>query len=162
MSEHNEQATFFDWINRMLPTHPELHPLFFAVPNGANLAGDRRIKAMQMNKLKREGLVPGVSDTIFLSGRGGYLGLALEFKTIERKQERDGGLSESQQEFLVSAQMEGYMGAVAYGADEAVAIVTEYLIMPKTQSMIYAALKCLERGDNTQAMSILRDIVLRW
>jgi len=162
MSEHNEQATFFDWINLMIPTYPELHPLFFAVPNGANLAGDRRIRAMQMNKLKREGLVPGVSDTVFMAGHGGYLGLVLEFKTPERKSERDGGLSEQQMEFLRAARMQGYMAAVAYGADDAVSIVSRYLVMPKTQSMIYAALRCLERGDNAQAMSILRDITLKW
>lgn len=162
MSEHNEQATFFDWLNLKLMDYPEIHPLFFAVPNGANLAGDARRRAAQMNKLKQEGFVPGVSDTIFLSGRGGYLGLVMEFKTEARRNEKDGGLSESQQEFLRAARMDGYMAAVAYGVEDAIEIAGRYLSMPKTQDIIYNALRHAEGGRVEQCAALLRQLSTAW
>jgi hypothetical protein len=162
-SEHNEQATFFDWLLTFKEEeHPEVHPLFFSVPNGTHLAGNQKQRAMQMNKLKREGLTPGVADTLFLSGRGGYLGLALEFKTPDRKAEKDGGLSENQLEFLRSARMEGFKAEVAYGAEDGIRIVENYFRKPKTQDMVYAAMKCAERGDADGAWKILRDVTLAW
>jgi hypothetical protein len=162
-SEHNHQASFFSWLDLfVLPRYPEVHPLFFAVANGVNLAGSQKQKAMQMNKLKAEGFTPGVADTLFLSGRGGYLGLALEFKTPEKQAAKDGGLSENQQEFLQSAHMEGYRAEVAYGADHAEQIVNEYLSRPKTQDMVYAALKAAKAGDLAKVKEILEEVVLAW
>jgi hypothetical protein len=117
---------------------------------------------MQMNKLKKEGLTPGVADTLFLSGRGGYLGLALEFKTPDKQETKDGGLSENQQEFLQAARVEGYRAVVAYGADHAEQIVTEYLSLPRTQDMVYAALKALETDNPDTALRILQEVVLVW
>ena len=161
-TEHNEQATFFDWLNLKLNEYPEIHPLFFAVPNGANLAGNTRQKAIQMNKLKREGFVPGVSDTVYLSGRGGYLGLVLEFKTEQRRNQKDGGLSENQQEFLRAARMEGYLAAVAYGVEDGIDIVSNYLSMPKTQDMVYQALRMAEHGDLDGCKKTLQSITMVW
>lgn len=162
-SEHNIQASFFDWLMMFkLRDYPEVHPLFFTVPNGSHLAGNTGQRARQMNKLKKEGLTPGVADTLFLSGRGGYLGLAMEFKTPERKAEKDGGLSESQQEFLRAARMEGWLSAVAYDVEDACDLVDKYLKMPKTQSMIYAALRAAESGNLEGVKRILGEVVLRW
>ena len=162
MSEHNEQALFFEWLSLKLLDYPEIHPLFHAVPNGAHLAGGERQRAMQVNKLKREGLVPGVADTEFLSGRGGYFGLALEFKTESRRNTKDGGLSDAQMEFLRAAKMEGYLAVVAYGFDDAVEIVSKYLAMPKTMDMIYQALKLAKKGEPKKCSEILQDIVSKW
>ncbi len=163
LSEHQEQASFFDWLDFVhLRNFPEIHPLFFAVPNGVHLAGSDKLRAMKMNKLKKEGFTPGVADTLFLSGRGGYLGLALEFKTPDRQSHQDGGLSEGQLEFLEAARMEGYRAEVAYGADHAQAIVAEYLRLPKTQEMVYRALKCLEDGNPEAAELLLKEVVLAW
>lgn len=162
-SEHNEQATFFDWMDfNKLREHPEIHPLFFAVPNGTHLAGNAKQRAAKMAKLKAEGLTPGVADTVFLSGRGGYLGLVMEFKTPDRRDEKDGGLSENQREFLRAAKTEGYLAEVAYGADHAIQIVSSYLAMPTTQEMVGMALKALESGDAEKAKLILKEVVLRW
>ena len=162
MSEHNEQATLFDFLNLKLATYPEIHPLFFAVPNGSHLAGDARRRSQQVNKLKGEGLVPGVADTVFLSGRGGFLGLALEMKMQARRNEKDGGLSESQMEFLRAAKMEGYQAVVGYGAEDAIEIVSKYLSRPKTQDMIFNALRHLERGETYECMSLLKAMVKVW
>lgn len=162
-SEHNEQATFFDWLLRdKIRDYPEVHPLFFAVPNGAHLAGNRMQRARKMAIMKSEGLTPGVADTLLLSGRGGYMGLALEFKTWDRKNEKDGGLSESQAEFLRAARMEGYHVAVAYGVDDAIEIVQSYFAMPKTQDVVYKALRCAEQGDLEGCKALLREMVMRW
>lgn len=162
-SEHNEQATFFDWLLKTrIGVNPEVHPLFFAVPNGAHLAGDKYQRARAMNVLKAEGLTPGVSDTLFLSGRGGFLGLALEFKKTTEKAKRDGGVSDNQQEFLRVVRMEGYQAAVAYGSEEAEKIVTNYLNMPKTQDMVWRALKAAERGDLEACKNALKQITLNW
>ena len=162
MSEHTEQAAFFDWLALKLNEFPEIHPLFFAVPNGANLAGGQKQKAIQMNKLKHEGFVPGVSDTIFLSGRGGYLGMVLEFKRADRHNEKDGGLSDNQMEFLRAARMEGFLAVVGYGVEDAIEAVSPYLSMPKTQDMIYAALKLAENGNAQKCAEILRTITQVW
>jgi hypothetical protein len=115
-----------------------------------------------MNKLKREGFVPGVSDTVFLSGRGGYLGLVLEFKTEARRNEKDGGLSESQAEFLRAAKMEGCKAEVAYGAEHGIEIVSNYLSLDKTQDIIYKALKYAEAGAVNQCVALLRSVTLVW
>ena len=132
------------------------------MPNGVHLAGSDKLRAMKMNKLKKEGFTPGVADTLFLSGRGGYLGLALEFKTPDRQNHQDGGLSEGQQEFLEAARMEGYRAEVAYGADHAQAIVEEYLRLPKTQELVYRAYKALAEEKPGEAYDILRTLVLAW
>ena len=162
-SEHNEQSTFFDWLLRDVSrNYPEVHPLFFAVPNGAHLAGDKSQRARAMAFLKEEGFTPGVADTLFLSGRGGFLGLALEFKKTTEKANRDGGLREGQREFLHAARLEGYQAAVAYGFEEAEKIVTNYLNMPKTQDMVWQALKAAERGDLEACKNALKQITLSW
>lgn len=162
-SEHNEQATFFDYVmNAYLRVHPELHPLCFSVPNGSVLAGDRQRRAMQMNKLKGEGFTPGVADVLFLSGRGGYLGLALEFKTVDRANTKNGGLSEAQSEFLEAARMEGFAAEAVYGGDDGIRAMEAYLSLPKTQDMVYKALVALEEGDKDEALRILREITLVW
>ena len=162
VSEHSEQSAFFDWLSTKQRDYPEINPLWFSVPNGAHLAGDKNQRGRAMNILKAEGFTPGVADTLFLSGRGGYLGLALEFKTQDKKNTKDGGLSDSQREFLRAAKMEGLQAAVAYGADEAVQIAQGYLSQEKTQGMIYRALKCAERGDLDGCKNILQDVVRAW
>ncbi|HEY6019642.1 MAG TPA: hypothetical protein VIY48_07005 [Candidatus Paceibacterota bacterium] len=162
-SEHNEQATFFDYVlNAYVRVYPEVHPLLFSVPNGSVLAGDAKRRAQQMNKLKREGLTPGVADVMFLSGHGGYLGLVLEFKAVDRKNEKNGGVSESQSEFITAARQEGFRAEVVYGADHAIQVFEEYIQLPKTQELVYRALKAIELEDHDLARTILNEVVLKW
>jgi hypothetical protein len=163
--EHGEQAAFFETLHAdYLRDYPEIHPLFFAVPNGIPLPGKRNNwqRFAIINKMKREGMTPGVADTLFLSGRGGAFGLAMEFKRPFRRNEKNGGLEESQLEFLRSVRMEGYRAEVAYGADHAEQIVRDYLAKPRTQDMIYAALKAAEKGDADTAARLLHEVTLAW
>ena len=57
--------------------YPELGRLYISVPNGVPLG---RASAVQFI---REGLTKGVADTLLLVARGGFHGLAIEFKTEE-------------------------------------------------------------------------------
>ena len=57
--------------------YPELGRLYISVPNGVPLG---RASAAQFI---REGLTKGVADTLLLVARGGFHGLAIEFKTEE-------------------------------------------------------------------------------
>lgn len=164
-SEHNEQATFFDYVmNSYLRVFPEIHPLLFSVPNGSTLAGNREQRARQMNKLKAEGFTPGVADVLYLAGYGGYFGLALEFKKVSEKPKRGGkgGVSEAQNEFITAARLQGYRAEVVYGADEGIAVFENYIAKPKTQELIYLALKALESDDPDHARSILNGVTLTW
>jgi hypothetical protein len=124
-SEHNEQAVFVDTVlytYRLDPTF--LRPLFFAVPNGAFLGGNR---FAGIEKLKREGFLPGVSDILYLQPRGGFAYLAIEMKTIEKEGRKDGGLREEQREFLEAVKQAGGFGVVCYGAEQAIEIFGAYM-----------------------------------
>jgi hypothetical protein len=162
-SEHLEQTSFFDYVSTfLLPQYPEVHPLMFAVPNGVPLIGDIKHRSKIINYLKAEGMTPGVADVLFLSARGGHFGLALEFKRTDKEGEKGNGLSEGQVEFLDAARMEGFKTAVAFGDEHGRKIVQDYLAQPKTQDMIYQALKAAERGDLESTKNILKEVTLAW
>lgn len=128
MREHNEQATFVDYVLwTYLHRADFVRGLFFAVPNGAWLGGRG---SSVMNKMKKEGFLPGVSDILYLQARGDqYTFLAIEMKTEERRNEKNGGLSDEQSAFIAAANADGGMAGVCYGADEAIKIFDEYMLM---------------------------------
>lgn len=128
-SEHNIQAAFVDsvlWEYKNDPTF--IRPLFFAVPNGSFLGGGNPIsRARVMEKLKKEGLFPGVSDILYLQARGDFSSLAMEFKIPSRRREERGGLSEDQFEFLEAVAQEGGAPFLVYSVDEALASFAWYM-----------------------------------
>lgn len=111
-SEHQYQAMFVSWLES---NYPDV--LFFAIPNGASLAGRGR----QMSRLKSEGLLPGVPDILIAEPRSKYHGLFLEMKTPRGK------LSENQEWFIAQADQRNYYTAVCYGFEDARDLVKEYL-----------------------------------
>ena len=121
-TEHDEQAAFCEW---MLMQHPEV--LFYSHPNGAWLAGNKGQRIGQVNKLKREGMLPGVSDLFIAEPRGEFHGMYLEMK-------RPGGeVSENQLWFLDQAEQRGYFTAVAAnGFDDAKSSTEWYLSLPRS------------------------------
>lgn len=129
-SEHNEQATLFEWLFRVaLREEPLVDPLIFAVPNGARLGGNVN---KQISNLKAEGFTPGVVDVICLIPRCGYGGFVLEMKKQGRESEKakgivTGGVTEGQREFLSAAEKAGLYTLVAYGADQAIDAFRWYL-----------------------------------
>jgi len=117
MTEHAEQAAFCDWMNVQYPD-----VLYFSIPNGGWLAGDAGQRAGQMNKLKGEGLLPGVADLFIAEPRGEFKGMFVEMK------QRGGKLSDNQKWFLAEAEKRGYFTAVAMnGFDDAQNITEWYL-----------------------------------
>lgn len=132
-SEHQEQKTLFEWLQRVAVREcPLVEYLVFAVPNGAKLGGNERLRTIQMSQLKAEGFLPGVSDVLCLIPSSGYHFLAVEMKKRNRQNEKTngfitGGVSESQREFLAAVNQAGGLDVVCYGADEAIGIFRRYL-----------------------------------
>lgn len=116
-SEHAEQAAFFTTILFKYRNDDRfIRPLLFAVPNGAFLGGR---SAATLEKLRAEGLTPGVADILYLQPRGGYSYLALEMKRADKRNQKSGGLRPEQVEFLNAASRAGAFFAVCYSAEEA-------------------------------------------
>lgn len=127
MSEHDEQAAFIGTIVATFRSRDDfIRPLFFSVPNGAVLGGNRWALA---NKLKNEGMFPGVADVLYLQPRGDYSFFAAEMKTEKRRKEKNGGLSDEQTDWLRSAKRVGAYIAVCYSADEAVDEFSHYMTL---------------------------------
>lgn len=125
-SEHQEQAAFFTMIlYKYQHNETFARPLFFAVPNGAWLGGRR--PSNMMEKMKAEGLTPGVADILYLQPRGHYSFLALEFKRADKRNRHQGGLRDDQIKFLNAASLAGAFFSVCYSADEAVRAFDAYM-----------------------------------
>lgn len=111
MSEHDTQAAFFQWIGYQKFKGIEL---MHAVPNG----GERH--AAVAGKLKAEGVKPGIPDVLWPVARGGFIGLAIEFK------HGDGNPSKEQRIRITSLQKEGWCVSVCWDWEAAARFVTGY------------------------------------
>lgn len=116
MGEHEEQATVIAWAGLLSNQHPELDMLF-AVPNGARLSKG----GYGWRKLEAEGAKKGVPDLLLLVARKGYHGLAIELKYKTNKP------TSEQAAWLDRLTEQGYLAVAAWGADEAIEILSEYL-----------------------------------
>jgi hypothetical protein len=118
MSEHDSQAAFFAWAARKAIPGIEL---MHAVPNG----GERpsRVGA----KLKAEGVKPGVPDVLFPVARGGFVGLAIEFK------HGDGNPTKEQRERITKMQREGWCVAVCWDWEAAARLLVGYAGLLKVE-----------------------------
>ena len=89
--------------------------LWWHTPNG----GTRNKR--EAVKFKRMGVLPGVSDVFIAEPKKGFHGLFIELKV------EGGRLADSQKWFLQEAEKRNYKTAVAWGVDEFIDIVTDYL-----------------------------------
>lgn len=113
-TEHQIQSAFVLWLRLHEKTHPALR-LMFAVPNG----GYRPPRTAAL--LSAEGVVAGVPDMLLPVARGGFIGLALEFK-------RPGGrLSPAQVVFTDMLIHAGWLVLVVDDAGVAAARTLAYL-----------------------------------
>ncbi|GHB30656.1 VRR-NUC domain-containing protein [Salinicola rhizosphaerae] len=94
-----------------------LYAVTYHVPNG----GQRNKKTAA--DLKRQGVKSGVSDLVVMEGRGGWLGLYVEFKATPPKH---AATAASQREWLEKADRRGYCAVLARGLEEAKAVLREY------------------------------------
>jgi hypothetical protein len=116
MSEHLTQAAFFSWLAYKKLDGVELA---HAIPNG----GLRPGKAGAM--LKAEGVKAGVPDVYIPIARGGYIGLAIEFK------HGDNNPSAAQKERIDKMQKEGWCVVICWSWEAAAKIVQGYTGMLK-------------------------------
>ncbi|MCY1166568.1 hypothetical protein D9M73_65100 [compost metagenome] len=111
MSEHQSQKAFFEWIE--FQRFPGIE-LMHAIPNGG-----LRDKAVA-GKLKAEGVKAGALDVQWPVARGGFIGLAIEFK------HGDGVPSKEQRDRITSLQLAGWCVAVCWDWQAAARVVTGY------------------------------------
>lgn len=113
-SEATEQMAVIQWceINKFI--QPELQ-LIFHIPNG----GKRN--ASEGAKFKKLGVKAGVPDLFLPIAKNGYNGLFIELKYGK------GTTSKTQKEWLLALQEQGYLCKVCNGAEEAIAVLQNYL-----------------------------------
>jgi hypothetical protein len=113
--EHQEQVKVFEWAAEHEAEIPDLRWLF-AVPNWIGVR-----TAKHGARLKAEGRKPGVPDMILPVRRGIYPGMVIELKIKGNRP------SAEQQQWIQHFIREGWRVSVAYGAEEAVRRIREYL-----------------------------------
>ena len=109
-TEAETQKTLF----QLAGYYPELK-LMFAIPNG----GSRN--KIEGKHLKEQGVKAGVPDIFLPIAKNGYHGLFLELKVEKNK------LSKQQSEWIENLKKQGYKAVVAYGIDEAIKVLMEYI-----------------------------------
>ena len=114
MSEDTEQETVIQWARYCSGKWPEL-ALLHHIPNG----GSRNKK--EAVKLKRMGVLAGVSDLHLPVARAGYTGLYIEMKY------EDGRLLDSQKEFMKRAALWDNYCVVCYSAADAIEVLQNYV-----------------------------------
>ena len=121
-SEHAHQVDVIRWCRLNEGRFPALRWIF-AIP-----AGEHRHIAVA-NRLKAEGVKPGLPDLCLPVKRSIYGALWVEMKTPGHKPVRGGkgGLSDAQHAWRLHLLEAGYRHVVAYGADEAIREIEDYL-----------------------------------
>jgi len=110
--EDIEHIKTVDWFRY---EYPELKEDFH------HFANQRKCTPMEGRKLKRMGVMRGVSDFFLAVPRHGHHGLWVELKAGA------GRLSPEQKEFIKRKNANGYLAIPAWGYDEAKNIIKEYL-----------------------------------
>lgn len=98
----------------------DIKELLFSIPNGIPLA-NQNIRTKIYNKLKEEGLQPGVPDLFLAVGNSIYNGMFIEIKS---KRDR---LRKKQVDMIRALEQQNYKCVVVRSVDEFIAIVDEYL-----------------------------------
>jgi hypothetical protein len=123
-SEDGHQAALFCWAASNIDKYPALKWLF-AIPNG----GSRHIA--EAAKLVATGSRSGIPDIFLPKPMFGnyyiYHGLFIEMKKFDRKNHKNGGLSDKQLEFMKYAENAVYYYKVCYSWIEAKDILINYL-----------------------------------
>lgn len=116
-AESNHQIALFQWAKLMQTQYPELK-LLHAIPNG----GKRNV--IEATRMKREGVLSGVSDIMLPVARNGFHGLYVELKAV-----KGGKLSDNQIWWIVQTTKQGYYSTICYGWVEAKEVIEKYLGM---------------------------------
>ena len=98
----------------------EYKDLLFSIPNGIPLS-NQNVRTKIYNKLKEEGLQPGVPDLFLSVGNSIYNGMFIEIKT---KTDR---LRKKQVDMIRALEQQNYKCVVVRSVDEFIEIIDEYL-----------------------------------
>ena len=130
-TESAEQCAVLQWWAAYCRSKGMDERLLFSVPNGSALAGDARRRAIQMARLKREGLRPGVPDLMLArpkysglpgASTGLFAGLFVEMKR------RGGKPSKHQVEYADLLRRSGYNVVISCGGfEEATRAIRAYI-----------------------------------
>lgn len=113
-TEHAEAVALMKLVKLHEQRHPELQ-LLAAVPNG----GDRH--PIVAKKMKDEGVRAGYPDYLLDVPRGEFHGLRIELKSLT------GSTSREQKRWIERLRTNGYRVEVCKGAEQAWAVLCEYL-----------------------------------
>lgn len=129
--EELEQAALMDWARYVKTELGFLSDYLFAIPNGAMLGGDLRLRSLQAKRLKRTGMMPGASDLFLAIPRrqwhGFYIEMKKPMKYFGSMGEARRAISKDQAEFGKRMLAAGYLWMVFFGGDQARAGIELYL-----------------------------------
>ncbi len=149
--EAAEQRIAWAWLGTVpvKSDHPlawgTLQDFAYMVPNGTNLAGTGKRRAIQMANLKSQGLRTGVSDLVIAyptyqegyHGMGGgadatgYFGAYIEMKRVREAYNGPAAIKSAvrpeQVKWLMRMASVGYWVGLAYGAEEFKTLIGMYL-----------------------------------
>ncbi|HZK84869.1 MAG TPA: VRR-NUC domain-containing protein [Desulfosporosinus sp.] len=114
-AESDNQIALFQWTKLAQAKYPEL-VLLHAIGNG-----NARTNVIQGARMKREGVLAGVSDIMLPVSRNGYHGLYIELKV------KGNTTSASQKWWIEQTTKQGYLAKVCYGWIEAKEVLEGYL-----------------------------------
>jgi len=114
-TESAEQQALFRWAAWQRGAYPELD-LLYHVPNG----GSR--KKAEAGRFKAEGVKAGVPDVCLPVARGGFHGLYVELKRLEKSK-----TSDDQKDWIVRLTEQGYYAVICKGWENASKAILEYL-----------------------------------
>lgn len=99
-------------------THPNIVDCVMHIPN------ERKQNKIWGLVLAHMGVLPGASDLFIAVPRQMFHGMFLEMKT------KKGRLTENQKTFLQTMRSQGYQATAAYGSDDAIYQINNYLKLP--------------------------------
>lgn len=120
--ESQEQISVVEWWNLVSKSYGLPRWCLYSVPNGGVLRGDAVQRAIQMARLKKEGLRTGAPDLVLDVARGTCHGLRLELKRLTL-----GTQSDEQKDFAAYYAQAGYQYVLCRGAEAAIKTIKEYL-----------------------------------
>lgn len=117
-TEHQLQVAVVNYC-RSIVGRAMVKERFAAIPNGAFLAGNPQRRAGQSNKLKAEGMRPGMPDMVFWRNAG-------EVLWMELKNGKEGRLSDNQKEVHASLLACGFTVCVVRTLEDAKAAINQF------------------------------------
>ena len=130
LTEHDIQAGFFQEVGYTYRDREDFDPaLFYAVLNGAWIAGGGKAKNALIGKYMAEGWKSGIADMTYDQPRGRYNKLVFEFKREDKRGKKDGGLSPEQITYLQAIKPYAFV-RVCYTTDEALEFFRLYMSLP--------------------------------